>query len=341
MTGELSRARELLALAVAMAEHERDVDADRWQAAVEERADELDGAVTAFLDAGAEDAALRLVGTLSYLCQDTGRVTLGRDLATRVLTTVGEVGDARDRARVHLTLGELAFRQGDQPVAIDASEAALRLVSGAGDQDVERRAEMNLARVALRDGDADAIRRHAERMLDLAGKDPAARLGAVHMLGWAEHTAGQIEAAMQHFEDNVLTARAVGNRPTEGSELLNLASLSLELGDTERASSYLRRGIDVAADLGSSYLLPAALTEAGRLLVLCGRPEEGLTLIVAGERQYELAGLTPDPGDDAFLEQRAGAVASLPGDRVEELVTVGAAMSRDEAVALARTELGS
>jgi tetratricopeptide (TPR) repeat protein len=237
------------------------------------RSSAFPGSPSRFLDAGDKYAALRLVGTLSYLCQDTGRVMLGRDLAARVLAVVGEAGDARDRAMAHLTLGELAFREGDQPVALDATETALGLAREAGDEDAERRTEMNLARVSFRDGDADGIRRHAERMLDLAGEDPAARMSAVHMLGWAEHTAGDVEAAVQHFEDNVITARTVGNRLTEGSELLNLASLSTELGDLERAASYLRDGIDVAHDLESSYLLPGALTEAGRLLVLLGRTE--------------------------------------------------------------------
>lgn len=339
MTTELCRARELLALASAMAEHERDPDADRWQAPVEARADDLAGAVTAFLDAGEENAALRLVGSLSYFCQDTGRVTLGRELAERVLETVGDGGEVLERAMAHVTVGELAFRQGDQPVALHATEEALRSARGAGDEAIERRAEMNLARVAFRDGDADGIRRHAERMLDLTGDDPAARMGAVHMLGWAEHTAGNVKAAMQHFEQNVLTARALGNRLTEGSELLNLASLSMELGDIERATSYLLGGIDVAHALGSSYLLPGVLTEAGRLLVLRGRVEVGLQLIAAGEHQYELAGLTPDPGDDEFQDQRAAAIASLPEQRVEQLLTAGAAMSLDEAVALARAEL--
>lgn len=160
------------------------------------------------------------------------------------------------------------------------------------------------------------------------------------MLGWAEHTAGDVETAMRRFEENVFTARTVGNRLMEGSELLNLASLSIELGDMERATSYLCGGLDVAHDLGSSYLLPGALTEAGRLLILCGGKEVGFQLIVAGEHQYEVAGLTPDPGDDAFQQQRAAAVASLPAERVEKLRAAGAAMSTDEAVALARTKLG-
>ena len=100
------------------------------------------------------------------------------------------------------------------------------------------------------------------------------------------------------FENNVLTKRTLGNRLTEGSELLNLASLSIELGDFERATSNLCGGLDVAA-------------------------------------------LTPDPGDDAFQQQRAAAIASLPDDRVKNLMAISAAMSLEEAVALARTELGS
>jgi hypothetical protein len=83
MTSELSRARELLALAAAMVEHEREPDAVRWQVPVEARVDELDGAITAFLDAGDKNAALRLVGTLSDLRQDTGRGMHGRDQAAR------------------------------------------------------------------------------------------------------------------------------------------------------------------------------------------------------------------------------------------------------------------
>jgi hypothetical protein len=144
---------------------------------------------------------------------------------------------------------------------------------------------------------------------------------------------------MRHFERNVVTARAVGDRVMEGSELLNLASLSIELGDMEQAMSHLLDGIDVAHELGSSYLLPGALTEAGRLLVLRGRTEVGLQLILAGEHQYEVAGLMPDPGDDAFQEQRAAAISALPDGRVDELMAVGSGMSLDEAVALAHTEL--
>lgn len=224
-----------------MVEHEREPDAARWQAPVEARVNELDVAVTAFLDAGDKNAALRLVCTLSYLRQATGRVMLARDLAARVLDVVGEAGDARDRAIAHLPLVTLAFRQGDQPVALDITETAL--------------------------------------------------------------------------------------------------GLAREAGDMEQAASYLHDGIDVAQDVGSSYLHPGTLTEAGRLLVLCGRTEAGLQFIIAGERQYEVADLTPDPGDDAFHEQRSAAIASLPDGRVEGLRVAGAATSLDDALALARTQL--
>lgn len=331
--------RGLVELACELAAHERDPDAEGWQDRLDARADELAGAVEVLLDAGEHAEAVRLVGALSWFCQDTGRVTEGRELTERVVRAAGDAGSDHERARAWLTLGELAFRQGDQAVALEATGEALGHARAAGDDRLELRTEMNLARVAFRDGDAERIHRHADRMDVLAGDDPGARFGAVHMRAWAEHTAGDVEAAIALFEENVGNARAAGNRTGEASELLNLASLALEAEQLDRAESSLHGALDIADDLGSSYLLPGVLTEVGRLMVLRGGTAAGLRLIAAGEHAYELAGLAPDPGDDAFLAQRAEAVDRLGPEQAEAELSAGRGLDLRSAIDLARTQL--
>lgn len=338
---DLHRARDLVDLAEQVVAHERADDADGWHERLEARADELSPAIDTLLGAGDHSAALRLVGAISHFCQDAGLVEEGRALAHRTLALAGDAGTDPQRARAWLTLGELAFRQGDQAVALDATGHALDAVRSLGDDRLELRVEFNLARIAFRDGEAARIRRHAERMVELAGDDPRSRFGATHMLAWAEHTAGNVQRAIELFEQNVETAHAVGNAVGEASELLNLGSLAVEAGHLDRAATYLSRGLDIAEATGSSYLIPGILCDVGRLVVLRGRTDEGLRLIAAGERQYERAGLHPDPGDDAFEQQKADAIRRLGSDRAAAVLASGAGLSAEDALALARSELST
>lgn len=308
---------------------------------LDSRVGELEEVAAVLLESGEPGAALRLVGSLSGFCQDRGLVDLGRELAEWTLQMVGDHGTDQERSGAWLTLGELAFRQGDQVVALEATTLALRAAERANDVSLQFGARFNLARIAFRDGDADEIRRHAEQMLQAAGDDLRRRYGAVHMLAWAEHTAGDVDHAVELFEQNVEIAREAGHRLGMASELINLGALAVEAGELGRAGDYLAQGLDIAEDLDSHYLLPGVLAEAGRLAVLAGRPEPGLRLIAAGEHHYDLAGLTPDPGDDAFLEQRDGAVQALGPDRSEAIVSAGRQLVTSDAIALAREQLTS
>lgn len=268
-----------------------------------------------------------------------GLVDLGRQLVEQTLDVAGDAGSERERAAAWLTLGELAFRQHDQGVAMQATRSALRAAEQAGDESLQYGAQFNLARIACRDGDAKRIRQHANQMLETAGDDLRRRFGAVHMLAWAAHTEGRIERAIELFEQYVRNAHDAGHPLGEASELINVGALAIEAGDLAGASGYLARGLDIAAASNSQYLLPGLLAEVGRLAVLQGRPEPGLQLIAAGERHYESAGLAPDPGDDAFLEQRDAAVETLGAERSSAAVFAGRNLATTDAIDLAREQL--
>jgi hypothetical protein len=89
---DISAARELADLAQEMWAHEREEDAGEWQARFGARATDLSAAVDALLGAGLRSQAHRLVGSLSYFCQDAGRVDEGRALAERVVDGAGGMG---------------------------------------------------------------------------------------------------------------------------------------------------------------------------------------------------------------------------------------------------------
>lgn len=336
---DIERALETVALAEQVAPGAAKEGDPELDGRLEERVEEWTATVEVLLGANEAEAALRLVGSLSGFCQDRGLVALGRRVAQRALEAAPDAGTAQERARAWLTLGELAFRQGDQAVALEATQAALDAAHRADDRPLVFGAQYNLARIAFRDGDAERIRRHADEMFETAGEDLRRRCGAIHMLAWSEYTAGNVDRAVELFEENVEVARAADRPLTKGSELLNLGSLAIESGNLHRAADFLARGLYVAEQQDSHYLLPGALADIGRLAVLRGRPEPGLQLIAAGERQYELVGLAPDPGDDAFLDQRADAVAALGPQRAEATVASGRALGRPEAIALGRAHL--
>ncbi|MFN2469685.1 MAG: hypothetical protein ABR583_01605 [Gaiellaceae bacterium] len=242
-------------------------------------------------------------------------------------------------ARAQLTVGELAFRQGDQ-AATAATGAALASAESGGDVRTAARAEMNLARIAFRDGDAPRIARHAERMLELLPDDPTIKPGAVHMLAWAAHTAGDIATAIHRFQENVELYRAAGNVVGQAGELANLGDLAAEAGDYDGAAQYLRQALDLAEAMSSRYLLPSLLASAATLAGFRGRHEESIELAAAAERQYELAGLTPDPGDELSEQVRSRARQAVPGEHAQELEARGAARSLEDAVELAHAVLG-
>jgi tetratricopeptide (TPR) repeat protein len=306
-----------------------------WGERLARRFDDLALAAAALLDAGDDEAALRLVGSLSRGAQSVGRVAEARALVESVLRRATGAVPEGVRARALLTRGELAFRQGDQAPAGEATAAALDAALAARDASLAARAHMNLARIAFRDGDAERIAEHAERMLELDGEDASTKAGAVHMLGWAAHTRGDLTGALARFEENVENYRVAGNEAGAAAELANIGDLALEAGDDERAASSLREALTLAAKSDSRYLLPSLLASVAVLAGTRGRYADCLELAAAADAQYGAAGLVPDPGGGVGAGLRAAAVAAVGGDEADLLAARGAAMPLDHAVALA------
>jgi tetratricopeptide (TPR) repeat protein len=331
---DVTRAREVLDLARTVEAHVVHDDADAWVDRLKQRVPDIQPAIDSLLESNNPDDALDLAGALSVFWQDIGRVDEGRRITEGLLTLLHEHPRTRALARAHLVLGELAFRQGDQGVATAATSTAGVLAGKLRDEWIIGRAELNLARVAFRDGDAPRIFEHAQRVLEIAGDSSRLRSGGVHMLAWAEYTAGNLRAAVKHFEENVALYRESGDRIGEASELANLGDLAVESGDLDAAAGYLSQAFAVGGVPANRYLAPSLIRSVGVLAVLQGRHDLGLDLIAASERHYEDFGLVADPGDDLTPKVRQTAVEAS-GVEARAIELRGRKRSFDDAVSLA------
>src|SRR5688500_5727222 len=200
-------------------------------------------------------AAMRLVGALSGYWQDAGLVDEGRVLTERALENGHRLaGRDTDIAsaipRALLTSSELAFRQGDQSVARKRALDAVRAAILVEDRPAAAMAHNNLARIAFRNRDAGEIEAHARKALALAGDDTLARRGALHMLAWAAHTAGDLDLAEKRFQESLEYRRRVAGPVSVAVEMSNLADLELERGNLARAAELHAEALDVSHRAG-------------------------------------------------------------------------------------------
>jgi tetratricopeptide (TPR) repeat protein len=321
---EEREARELAALArrAHLERYEPDAGSVRE---LTNRSSDLARAIGILMAADDHQSLIELVGSLSFFWQEWGEVEAGRSLTRMVLDRAGAIADEPSWGRPHLVAGELAFRQGDQADASTETSIALRSAQSLGDTTLEAEAETNLARIAFRDGNAEEIFRHARRIEHLAAGNARLRTKAIHMLGWAEYTAGNLSGAMERFEANAMLYAEMGDRESEASEWANLGDLALEAGDVDAARRHLLSAMRTEGVADSKYLAPSLVRSAAVLLGALGRDEQAMVLMGAAEEAYRQSGLAPDPGDDSIAAIE-GSVRSRLGDRAASMREEGEAM---------------
>jgi len=327
-----SRAREILELAEIADAAVHTPDHEARAAALLAVAGEV-GAAVESLAAIDPPAALRLAGSTSMLWQDAGLVDEGRRVVDLAIA-VGSAEPTPGLGRSLLTASTLAFRQGDQATAETRATAAINVADEVGDRSTAAIAHANLARIAFRNGDAPEIERHARRALEVAGDDAMGRRGALHMLAWAAHTAGDLPEARRRFESSLDFRRTLGDRLSIAVELSNLGDLSATEGDLPSAAEQLAEALTIGHELGSRYLAVNLLPSFAGLAASIGDDEAGVRLLGAADATARSSGLVADPGGYG-----AAADGSLRGrvesDRFAQLFEEGAALTPDGSFELA------
>ncbi len=323
------RARDLLELVRAASANRGRTD-DRATARLRSRTGEIDEAVDVLL-AGDRTAALELVSNLGGFWQDTGLVDEGRVIASRVLQGMDGLGGAH-LANALSTAAELAFRQGDQGDATALARRAIDAATDAADTVAAATAWLVLARVAFRDGDAAAIEAASMTALELAGEDELTRRGALHMLAWAAHTAGNGPEARRRFEASLAYRRSVEAGPlSEAVELANIADLDLDAGALSPAARGLGSIVETARALDNRYLLVNAIPSVAALAAAAGHDLDAGVLFGALDRLGAGAGLTPDPGGER-ADERAAVSDRLGTEALDAALAEGRSLSIGAAI---------
>ncbi|MDJ0497836.1 MAG: hypothetical protein QNJ89_08405 [Acidimicrobiia bacterium] len=334
---ERSEARALAMLARQAFDERWDPDSEA-AARLADSTEAIDAAVEALLDAGDLGMAAMLLGALSSFWQEQGLVDQGRAVTKSALKRVEGNEDWQDWGRVQLVAAELAFRQGDQSEALNLSRHALAASRASRDLVLEADVETNLARIAFRDGDADRMFSHASRVGDLAGEDLRLQSKAVHMLGWAEYSSGDLAAAISRFEQNAAIYAELNDPIGEAMEWANLGSLALESGNTESARRYLAAAMETPGIVDNRYMAPELVAGAGVLVGITGNHQLALELISSAKAMYRNAGLEPDPGDELTPRVEEEALRAL-GTAGVQAIAQGQAMTHSVAFETARNAL--
>lgn len=284
--------------------------------------------------------ALRLVAALETHFENSGQVDLGRRLTDEavdafLITAVRDEAVAAAIPRALLAASELAFRQGDQEQAEKRAHACIRAAMLIEDTETAALAHINLSRVAYRGGDAAAMEAHARKAMELAPRDEVVHRGALHMLAWAAHTAGDLDEAERRFRESLEYRRKHGTRLSVAVEIANLGDLAAERGQLSKAARLMADSLEVSVEVGSQYMLVNAFPSFAVLAEQAGFDDDSARLVGAGRAISATAGLIPDP--NSLLDEAVERTRDRLGEvRFAELLAEGTMLSTDAAVDLAR-----
>jgi tetratricopeptide (TPR) repeat protein/tRNA A-37 threonylcarbamoyl transferase component Bud32 len=156
--------------------------------------------------------------------------------------------------RPHVDLCQLYNRIDDHPLAEKESQLAIARYRAGGIKEGEGQALLCLGEAQREQGGAhlnDARQNvKAARELIASLDQPYGLSRAVFYEASVEYSAGQLQAAEKFFEEASVKTRAVGNRSSEGTALMNLGVVNFYLGHPTRAVDFYRQSRKVFLDLG-------------------------------------------------------------------------------------------
>lgn len=246
------------------------VDADRkaWQAIAAELAQIQQAWDWAAHTPGQDRPVLQLVGALHMLMERRGLRAQQRVWLERAVEAARALGDRAEEGRLLGSLGLCWWQLGQHRNAIDCLEQALTLARQTGDRQAEGRHLGSLGLVWATAMFRDQAIGYYEKALAIARElgdrqGEGSHLGALGLawveegvakLAWGETTkdtaAPYFRRAIEYYEQALAVARAIDDRPAEGSHLGNLGNAWLLLGDAARAKDLLSQALTVLREIG-------------------------------------------------------------------------------------------
>ena len=153
---------------------------------------------------------------------------------------------------------------------------------------------------------------------------------------WVVEELGDVERAKRLHEENLLQARARGNRRLEAYSLAQLAFFGRKEGRLDDAALMLKQSIRLIHDVGDRLELAIDLGRFAAVLANLGRADAAVLLVSSSEALIEQLGAgTPWWAARGHEETLTIARSQLDDAAFTDAWEQGAALSFDEAVALA------
>lgn len=242
---------------------------------------------------------------------------------------------SQERSAALIAEARAAFHRGDNAETKRVANEAVEVARSAGDDRALSTALTWMARTAFRDGDTTTQRLFANEALAAAERtgDLAATFGPRHLLVAADRADGRLEEARRGYESTRELARKVGNDIAAIGESLNLAGVSLLLGDVQGALANGRDALRATTDMRYAA---ACISILGGAAVASGDADLGARLLGAAEGVIARTGTMFDPDDDGEHRARVAHVLKVTGEpRYAMAAEAGRRLSDDEARTLA------
>lgn len=327
-------AEHFLALAVEAELHLR-VDSPEWLDILERDHDNLRAALDRLKALGDDQRVVQLTAAVWRFWYLRGHILEGGRRLDAALAA--DAGRTSARARALNGSAVMATQRGDGAMTRIRAEDALAIHRESGDAWGVAYSGFMLGHAAALDHDFSAGReafedsRQAFRAL---GDESYAQL-ASRSLAWMYYALGDRLRALATHEDNLVRARASGNRRMEGATLSVLASYALEDGLVDKAVKLLTQGTRITGKIGLVSDLVDNLYLFARVGSLQDQEAVAARLFAAAEAAIGRLGSTRDwaAKDDAATLTRVR--TQLDDTAFAAAWEQGRNMSVEEAVALA------
>lgn len=208
-----------------------------------------------------------------------------RELARALIANAADDGDAATGLQLALAMRPCWESDGVDRALVDQLGQLLQLgaPSSAGH---ELRAHL-----AFTHGDRSLALAEAERALQLAGTDPAARAPALVRRAWVLLAGDNREQGQTRpLEEAVALARRVGDVPTEARAWQQLAAIAVSRGQPAQAEALYARAQELWEAVGHSRQAAARLRNRAQCLIELGDVATAVGWITASQRLAEADG---------------------------------------------------
>jgi non-specific serine/threonine protein kinase len=250
------------------------------------------------------------------------------------------ISAVEDETRIRLlrSLAAVAYRQGDHPASIAASDEAADLslrLGGVADrfQDLKLRAASAWER-----GDLDeAETLYDEAFTTAVEVDNGVGISSCRLnLGTIANQRARHDRADTLFHENLPFVRGRGQSRCEAFTLVGLAETALLQHEPDVSAERAVAAAGRAGGFGEASLAAYALDIAAAALAQAGRAEVAATILGATERAREQLGLEPDEEEVAMREDAAAHIrASIPSAEMDRAWAEGRALELDRVVEIA------